>query len=215
MAQNVYSLNIVGYVNMPVEANKFYLVENPLTKANSGGNNITNLIPTLPAPFDGTLLYTFASGNLKVAATYVDGLGWAGDDPLDPAKNLPVLAPGQGFYLAPTAAGTITWVGEVVLASTNVLAGGTPAAPAYSMVGSAYPAAMSLKDLKLSDVAKDGDIVFRYSTADNKLNPFTFVEGYGWDPGVADGPTLNVGEGFYYYNAGAAVEWKQSFTVGP
>ena len=71
------------------------------------------------------------------------------------------------------------------------------------------------RDLKLSDVAKDGDIVFRYSTADNKLNPFTFVEGYGWDPGVADGPTLNVGEGFYYYNAGAAVEWKQSFTVGP
>jgi len=207
---NVYSLNIVGYVNVPVEAQKFYLLENPLTKANSGGNNITNLVPTLNNTFDGSIIYTFESGKLSVAATYVADYGWYSDIPAQ--ADLP---PGKGFYLYPTAAGTVTFVGEVVLGSTNVLTGGNN----FNLVGSPYPAAMSLKALGLT--GQDGDIVYRYSTAKNSLSPVTFVADYGWyddaavNGGPVEGPALNVAEGIFYYNTKADFQWKQSFSVGP
>jgi len=206
---NVYSLNIVGYVNQPVQANKFYLLENPLTKANSGGNNVTNII-SLDNSFDGTLLYTFENGGLVVAATYVADFGWFSDDP---AKA--VLTPGKGFYLFPTAGGTVTFVGEVTLSSTNTLTGGSK----FSLVGSPYPAAMSLTALGLT--GRDGDIVYRYSTTANKLSPVTYVADYGWyddsapNGGPVVGPNLNVGEGIFYFNPSSAFDWKQSFTVGP
>jgi len=206
MAQ-VYSLNIVGYVNKPVEALKFYLLENPLTQANSGGNNVTNVIK-LDDTWDGTLVYGFENGSLYVASTYVAGLGWFSDDP---AKA--VLTPGKGFYLYPTKAGTVTFVGEVTLSSTNTLAGGNK----YNLVGSPYPASLSLTALGLTGV--DGDIVYRYSTAANKLNPITFVGGLGWyDDSVANGgpvagPALDVGEGIFYFNPNTDFTWKQAFTV--
>ena len=207
MAQNVYSLNIVGYVNKTVEANKFYLLENPLTQANSGGNNVTNLIK-LDDTWDGSLVYGFENGSLYVAATYVAGLGWFSDDP---AKA--VLAPGKGFYLYPTKAGTVTFVGEVVTGATNTIAGGNK----YNLVGSPFPAAMTLTDLGLTGV--DGDIVYRYSTTANKLNPITFVGGLGWyddsvpNGGDVKGPALDVGEGIFYFNPNTDFTWKQSFTV--
>jgi hypothetical protein len=211
--QNVYSLNIVGYVNKPVEAQKFYLLHNPLNKANSGGNNVTNLI-ALDDTWDGTLLYTFENGSLFVAATYVAGLGWFSDDV---AKA--VLPPGKGFYLYPTKAGTVTFVGEVLGTSaagngaTNTIAGGLK----FNLVGSPFPAAQSLTAMGLT--GQDGDIVYRYSTALNKLNPITFVGGLGWyddsipDGGPVVGPTLDVGEGIFYYNPNTDFVWRQFFTV--
>jgi hypothetical protein len=206
---NVYSLNIVGYVNQTVEANKFYLLENPLTKANSGGNNIVNVIPTLPDTFDGSIIYTYDGTTLVAAATYVTVLGgWSVDVPAQ--ADLP---PGKGFYLYPTASGAITFVGEVVLSSTNVLAGGNK----FNLVGSPYPAEMSLTALGLT--GQDGDIVYRYNNTLNTLVPTTYVGVLGgWSDDVGsppEGPTLKVGEGIFYFNANANFEWKQSFTVGP
>src|ERR1035437_742604 len=47
MAQNVYSLNVVGYVNVTLPAQQFYAVANPLDASLggtvAGGNDITNL----------------------------------------------------------------------------------------------------------------------------------------------------------------------------
>jgi hypothetical protein len=207
VAQNVYSLNIVGYVNQPVEANKFYLLENPLTQVNSGGNNVTNLIK-LDDTWDGSLVYGFENGALYVAATYVAGFGWYSDD-----VTKAVLDPGKGFYLYPAKAGTVTFVGEVVQTNTMTIAGGNK----FNLVGSPFPAALSLNALGLTGV--DGDIVYRYSTAANKLNPITFVGGYGWyddavaNGGPVEGPALNVGEGIFYFNPNTDFTWKQSFTV--
>jgi hypothetical protein len=192
---------------------KFYLLENPLNKANSGGNNITNLI-TLDDTWDGTLLYGFDSGALYVAGTWVAGLGWAEDD-----VNKAVMPPGKGFYLYPTKAGTVTFVGEVAGTSaagngvTNTLTGGSK----FNLVGSAFPAAQSLTAMGLTGA--DGDIVYRYNTAQGKLTTVTFVAGLGWyddtvaNGGPVEGPSIDVGEGFFYFNPNTDFVWKQFFTV--
>src|SRR5437016_2865233 len=75
MAQsNVYSLNIVGYVNIPVVKNKVYMLNNAFDTGISN-NAIANVLlepyfggtngvpdPALDGNWDGTLLYTFKPG---------------------------------------------------------------------------------------------------------------------------------------------------------
>ncbi len=205
VAQNVYSLNIVGYVNLPVTADKFYLIENPLTQASGNGNAISNIIK-LDNTFNNSLLFAYNNGKLEAVETYFTDFGWY--------PGTTVLNPGQGFYLLPKAAGTVTFVGEVVLTNSTTLATG------FNMVASAYPAAMSMQALGLT--GQENDLVFRFNTAAGKLyEPVTFFKDYGWydsnvtDGGPPAGPTLNVGEAIWYVNKGAApIQWTQSFTVG-
>src|ERR1700691_3524535 len=74
MAQsNVYSLNIVGYVNIPVTKGNLYLLENPFDTGT--GNNITNVVvqpymggtndvpnPAVDAGWDSSVLWEFTQG---------------------------------------------------------------------------------------------------------------------------------------------------------
>jgi len=67
VAQNVYSLNVVGYVNVSLQANKLSFLSIPLTP-NGGNYNITNSIVLSDAQ-DGAALYIWT------------GTGW---DPIAP-----------------------------------------------------------------------------------------------------------------------------------
>ena len=67
MAQNVYSLNVVGYVNVTLPSHQFTAVANPLDASMGGtvatGNDITNLfnISTTPGLANGSTLAQFNS----------------------------------------------------------------------------------------------------------------------------------------------------------
>jgi hypothetical protein len=218
MAQsNVYSLNIVGYVNINVQSNKFYLLENPLD--DGAGNIITNVLP-LNGSFDNgnvqTALYKFIGGAIQPVETYFNGFGWY------PGTN--TIPPGTGFYIFPITNATLTFVGSVELSNS------IPLQPGFSLVGSPYPAATNLTALGLTGGASatnpnaNPDAVYRYTPGAGLNDISTYFNGYGWyetvnnNPvggtgGSTNGPTLNVGEGFFYYNANAPFTWNQSFTV--
>jgi len=219
MAQsNVYSLNIVGYVNVNVTSNQFYLLENPLD--DGAGDIITNVLP-LNGSFDNgnvqTALYKFNNGSIQPVETYFNGFGWF------PGTN--TIKPGTGFYIFPITNATLTFVGSVTLSNTASLASG------FSLVGSPYPAAASLLALGLTGGASatnssaNPDAVYRYTPGVGLNDISTYFNGYGWyetinnNPvggtgGSTNGPTLNVGEGFFYFDANAGpVTWSQSFTV--
>jgi len=222
MAQsNVYSLNIVGYVNVNVQSNTFYLLGTPLD--DGAGDIVTNVLP-LNGSFDNgssqSFIYKFVNGIVTPVETYFNGFGWF------PGTNR--IAPGTGYYFYPVTNATITYVGSVVLSSTNALK------PGFSLVSSEYPAAASLTALGLngSPAAQSGntqDFVYRYSNG-NLGDISTYFGGnpaYGWfettngtpvgggTGGPTNGPTLNVGEGFFYFNSDTVntVNWAQSFTV--
>jgi hypothetical protein len=214
MAQsNVYSVNIVGYVNVPVVANNFYLLGNPLDTGN--GNVVTNVLPITDPSFDSSLIFTYSqAGGVTEVEQFIGGFGWA------PGTN--VFAPGTAFYIQPTETTNLTFVGNVTL--TNVI----NLQPGFSMVASAYPASLNLTAIGLTN-AVDSDLLFRFSATAGALNDVSqFIGGYGWaetvngNPvggtgGPTNGPTLNVAEGFFYDNANenaqGAEAWNQAFTV--
>jgi len=213
MAQsNVYSVNIVGYVNIPVVQGNFYLLGNPLDTGN--GNVITNVLPITDDNFDSSLIYTYSPvSGVNQVEQYIGGFGWA------PGTN--VFKPGTAFYLLANETTNLTFVGNVTL--TNV----TALPPGFSMIASAYPASVSLNGLGLTN-AVDSDLIFRFSPTQGLNDVVQFIDGYGWaetvngNPvggtgGPTNGPSLNVGEGFFYDNANQNAQgtesWKQAFTV--
>jgi len=233
MAQsNVYSLNIVGYVNVPVQKGKLYMLQNPLDTGT--GNNITNVLiqpytgtngvpdPALDGGWDGSIVWEFtqAGGYTANPETYITGFGW-----FPAALN---MNPGTGFFLLSQSNSTVTFTGSVVLGSTNTLI------PGIQMVGSEYAAANGPGALGLN--GHDGDIIFRWYGSGPPVGytggtqafgtGVTYIAGYGWydsdaptssngggGGGSTNGPTLNVGEAFFYLNTGATIPWAQNFTV--
>src|SRR5882724_1629289 len=131
-AQNVFSQNVVGYVQQVFNAGQFYLVSNPL---DNGTNKLSTLIPV--APNGSSIQIWNGAGYTGLSYLPTPPAGWkTGGTNYDP-----VLPPGTGFFLkygvgfGPTV--TNTFLGNVVVAiggtGTNSLPSG------FSLVGSAIP----------------------------------------------------------------------------
>jgi len=208
MAQsNVYSLNVVGYVNITLPANKFVMIENPL---DTGNNVITNVFtdPNLP---DNLLIFPFAAGTFGNAEQFIGGFGWA--------PGTTVLNPGSGFFaLSPTTT-NVTFVGSVVASNKTTMGAG------FSLIGSAQPVVKALGDATTSPTntlnfpAVDGDLVFEFITATGKYrDAVQYIGGFGWaDPDSVfdtNGTIPAVGEGFFVFKSAPAT-WTQTFVVGP
>jgi hypothetical protein len=216
MAQNVYSLNVVGYVNQTVQAGHWYMWGNPLSA--NGGNFTTNVIPATALSGDGSawanaLVYAYtASGGFGNADTFYAQSGFTNWFPgtLD-------LSPGNGFFFYAPTSGTVTFVGQVV--TTNKFS--LPGPNTWSMVGSAYPVSTNLVELGI--VGGANDQVYRYGSVNNPAGydngatyynvPGTFVGWFDSYGTSSNGPTLNVGEAVFYKNANATVNWTKVFTI--
>jgi len=191
MAQsNVYSLNVVGYVNRVLDPG-FHMITTPL---NSTNNTVAGLFPN--APFFATI-YKFTGGAFQPANTFLGAWG-------DPSM---VLNPGDGAFINIPAGPnfTNTYVGEVMQGSlTNTLI------PGFNMVGSKVPQAGGLQtDLGLvpgffDTVYQFSDVTHAYQAANTYLG--------AWGGGD---PQIIVGEAFFYNNANAANSWVRNFTVAP
>jgi hypothetical protein len=226
MAQsNVYSLNIVGYVNVPVQANKFYLLSNPFDDgAGDSINSIMSSINTNAFGFDGSSAWTFSPTAGYSEADYNASSTTNGSWAL--ASGFKALTPGTGFWFLPAGSGTVTFTGSVVLASTNTIAGNNN--QEFSLIGSAYPAQANLVALGLNwlatgtpkGIAHDGDAIFRWNSAAQSFTvspggEYDFNAGSGWagPTGDTNGPVLNVAEGIFYENVNNTDTWVQNFSV--
>ena len=98
-APNVYSVNVVGYVNLPL-TNGFNLIANPLDGAGSGtatSNTITTVFGSqLPSL---TQVYKFANGTFGTSDQYLAGVGWLGGGTI-------TFNPGEGLFVSVPAAKT-------------------------------------------------------------------------------------------------------------
>jgi hypothetical protein len=190
MAQaNVYSLNIVGYVNVPVTSGKLALLNNPLIPP--GGNNAISNVLTLANGSDATTVFAWNKGTASWdSINYIDGFGW------DAPANLPV---GSGFFISPTLSQTITFVGDVQTGtSTNVITGG------LSLLGSKVPVAGPQPG---STVGNDADSIFTWDAVGQGWVSANYILGFGWDTASINGPVVGVAEGFFYQNTGGTVNW--------
>lgn len=196
MAQAVYSVNIVGYVNKTLNPG-YTMICNPFVVADS---KVSTLIPVAPS---GTTIYNF---NGSFVGTQFDDLAGAWTDP-----NLP-LNLGSGFFVQNVSGApfTITFVGEVLTGTIN----NPPSVSGYQILSSKVPQAGTLGALGL--VPGDGDQVLRFDNAGNTFVGYSY-DGLGgqWvsaapvDP--VNGPSIDVGESFFYNNLASSATWTRVF----
>jgi len=180
----VYSVNVVGYINVPVPSG-FSMIANQL---DNGDNAVATLWPTAP---EGTTLYKFVN-NAYLINSYEFG-EW----------SIPTmtLAPGEGaFIYNPGEAFNALFVGEVKQGELT-----TPVPQGFSIVSSQVPQSGAL-DTELGFPVSEGDVVYRFDNASGSysISAFEFGE---WAA-----PVPLVGEAFFV-NKVSAVNWTRTFNV--
>lgn len=186
LAQTVYSVNAVGYVNLTIPAG-FSMIANPLNTTN---NTVVALFPaTTP---EDTTIYKW-DGTKYVNSTFSFG-EWDN-------KAL-TLNPGEGAFIKAPSTFTNTFVGEVM---QGALTNSTPIG--FSIRASMVPQAGTADELGLTSVMAEDETVYKWSNAQNKYQPYTFAFG-AWDTV----PSFQVGEAFWLKKTTAA-NWVRNFSV--
>ena len=215
MAQNVYSLNVVGYVNVTLPKSKFTAVANPLDASMGGtiatGNDLTNLFNLATAPLigNGSTVAQFVSAlnNYSSSVSYVAlTKKWGSNFPIPPGKS--VL-----YYNAGANDTVVTFTGQVPQGTYNVA---TLNKSQFSLVGSPIPIGGNVTNSTsvVGLVPSNGDTVATFNSALNNWNASAGYVALTKKWGNTASSTIAVGQGFLYYNAGAAANnWVCNFTV--
>ncbi|HQE90990.1 MAG TPA: hypothetical protein PLI04_12605 [Verrucomicrobiota bacterium] len=191
VAQNVYSLNVVGYYNIPVAAGQKLMIANQLNTTN---NTLGALIPDGP---EAANFYKYAGGFTVYAFDDLD-MEWKPD-------GNATLNPGEGgFYVSPTAT-TLTFVGEVLQGNLqNTLPIG------QKVIRSSMVPQAGLITTDLGLPAEAADNLYLYSGG---YTVYAFDDlDMEWKPNE---PTIGVGQAFFYVKAAGNVSstWTRNFTV--
>jgi hypothetical protein len=181
---NVYSVNVVGYVNKVLPANQQVAIANPL---DNGTNDLNSVLGTLPA---------------KSTASLWNGTGFTtsikGASAWNPNESIP---PGTGLFVNSKSAWTNTFVGSVVVNSgesiTNALPAGTQV-----LVGSMIPYAGDLNNtnINLALPAKSTASFWTGTSYDTSIRGAS-----AWNPNLP----IEVGQGFFL-NSKSAYNWVQT-----
>ncbi len=210
MAQNVYSLNVVGYVNIPL-IEGFQLIANQLDFDGTGTNNTTvNVLGTNTVPV-GTTVYTWSGTKYNIASLAKSKTGvvaWNATNTLAPGEGAWVNVPTGGLTGTSSNLTTVGQVDQGALVNTHV-----PAAGGYSLVSSMIPLAGGLQTVLGYSNPQVGDQVYQWSITQGKyvINSFTKSKTgvLAWTPAE---PSIAVGEGFWL-NSQAGGVWSNYFTV--
>jgi hypothetical protein len=204
VAQTVYSVNAVGYVNVTVPASSFALLANPL---NQPTNTLAAVLPDAPS---GSKVYIVnATGAFDQFTKQTTG-AWTGAGVAAARLN-----PGTGFFFknGATTNYTLTFVGEVPQTSDT-----TPLTITYtagfSLLGSIVPQEGGLEtDLKYTPTV--GDMVYRYNSTTSTYIQSTRQTTGKWTGSGITGetdPKISVAQGFWL-KAKNGGTWTRTFTI--
>jgi hypothetical protein len=192
MAQ-VYSVNIVGYINVPI-GHGWNLIANQLN--NTAGNTIGNLFPS-PTTSIAVYVYDAPTQNY-LNANWDPRFGWD-DDSI-------VVDPGAGMFVYnPGTAWTATFVGEVKTGAQtiNLVHGWQLIAPVVPQTG--------LLETELNYTpSPSGDAIYVYDNATQNYFNYNWDSRFGWD----EEPVVEVGKGMFVLRTSAGA-WTRTFNVGP
>ena len=224
----VYSQNIVGYVNQPLPLG-FVNVANPLDASDASGinNSITNIIPVFSGNYDGDGLYVWNGTSYKqytIDSGQSTGVGNAADTA---AVTPPTVNPGIAIFIQNTAGAlTNTFTGAVHAdgAATGSLAVGTTTnfIPLnFSFVASKLPIGGGISSVLglPADGSLDGSGIYIPNIVGGQVLGFVQYTvdsgqstGFGnaADTASAPEPVVPVGAGFFIQNTAGALNWIQA-----
>jgi hypothetical protein len=214
MAQ-VYSLNVVGYVNVTLPHSQFTAVCNPLDASLggtvAGGNDNTNLfnINTMTGLAGNSSMATFnpALADYNPSVSY-SGIAkkWASVIPMAPGKGIL-------FYNNGAADAVVTFVGQVEQGTYTVA---SLANNGFSLVGSPVPIGGDITNstTAVGLVPGNGDTVSTFNGAVADYNASSKWSGISHKWAASASSTIAPGQAFLYYNNQATVNtWTSNFTV--
>jgi hypothetical protein len=197
---NVYSLNVVGYINVTVPASSYSIVADPLVA--SPDNTLNTLLPNSTGTYLKVKVFIFnpTTGYTSETGTKT---GWS-------LGGTNTINPGQAVFIQNpnTTALTVTFVGSVASgAQNNVLV------PGYNLVSSIIPSS--------GDLVTNGLTQLTNAVAKDKIFVYDPVNGYssytaGKNGAFPNGDPIipNVGEGFFYQNNSTTpLTWTENFSV--
>jgi len=215
VAQNVYSLNVVGYYNLSLSPG-FNLVANQLDLDGTGTNN------TVTTVFGSSLpVSTIVSTWNPATSQFLSSLWNTNRNGSQTNWNNPTLAlnPGEGAFVAiPANAGpqTITVVGQVLqggLVNPYIKQGG-----GFSLLSSMVPLSGGLVSvLGYTPAIKDTIATYANGTfLQNIWNTNRNGSQTNWSqpPSSPSEPVLAIGQGFFLNSLTTPV-WSNYFVVGP
>jgi len=205
---NVYSANVVGYVNLPL-VEGFNLVANQLDLDSTGTNNTIVNVFSNNLPLNAQV-YSWNGSTFDISTYAKNKAGTATNWTLNFTIN-----PGQGFWLSiPSGAfggGTsnVTVVGNVLqgtLVNPNL-----PPAGGFSLLSSMPPVAGGVTSNLMYQPGLN-DQVYRWNGGTYDI--FTYAKNKAgtatnWSPSE---PQINVGQGFWL-SSGAGATWTNKFIV--
>jgi hypothetical protein len=206
----VYSQNIVGYVNLTI-TNGFSLIANPLDYDGTGTNN--TLYTTLGTNWPNlTKVYSYTPAGGYKTATFSTSSGlWTGSAGIAQANQ--ELAPGGGVFISVpgTFSNTITLAGQIYpvkapapgysFSGTNILT----ISPGFQILSAGFPVSAGIQT-GLGYVPTHLDKVYLYNGG---YSTKTYNTGTTW---VGGEPTPAVGQAFYL-NAVSSTNWVQSLNI--
>ena len=214
MAQTVYSVNAVGYVNLTLKTG-YNLIANPLNGTN---NNVNTIMPVAPngAKFIrwNQPLQTFFPSVEYFDVGIPDENGWYEGE----FKSPQTIAPGEAFFVQipqPINNYVMTFVGEVPQGNlTNTISAN------YSFVSSIVPQSVAIESTGFPGSA--GMKYIEWNPLNQAYTPsieyFVVPEdpsqnGFYNTIGDRVFPTPAVGQGFVIQNFGPALSWGRTFSV--
>ncbi|MHB8523648.1 MAG: hypothetical protein ACYDH9_23235 [Limisphaerales bacterium] len=185
----VYTVNVVGYVQLQVPSG-FSMIAN---QVNRGANTVGEVLTV--GAVDGLTLYKYDSTTQNFSVNVYLGGAWS-----NPTES---FAPGEGAFLFnPSGSGsTLTLVGSI---DEGIHTNSIPAG--LSIRSSLLPESGQLS-ADLNFPAAEGDIIYRFDNASGTYKVYT----YDFDSWTAP-PSVNSGESFFVWKPVAA-DWTQVFTV--
>jgi hypothetical protein len=201
MAQTVYSVNIVGYINLSIPP-RLSLVANQLDA--SPNNTLPNVFGT-PAGILSISKFNPTAGSFATSVHDPDAGGWS-----DPNMT---LEPGEGAFADndPNNGGplNVTLVGQVRLNSSLQFNNG------LAIISSVIPQAGPVTpDLQFP--APPGQFtISKFNRTTGGFDAFVFdPDAGGWNPSV---PSLAIGEAVFVDKPAdtPVFSWARNFTVGP
>jgi hypothetical protein len=207
----VYSQNIVGYVNQIHNLNgKFELIANPIDESGGGANPTGNTITNLLAGVNGGTTVQIWNGSAFTAFKLTAG-NWVNQTTSAVSNNL-VLNPGTGFFmdLGGSKAYTNTFAGQIVgnagSSVTNLIF------PGLQLVGSLIPFGDTITNTStINLIGKGGNVIEVWDPVGQAFVPYKLTGG-NWVNQVTaavGAPTISVGQGFFYNPQSQTNTWVQ------
>jgi hypothetical protein len=206
---NVYSLNVVGYVNLTIQPG-YNLITSQL-KSSTGSSSVNVLLTNAPALADGSTFFSWNSGaqDFNQADIWVqaENTWYLGDGSAPTTSASPR---GESYFINNLgSSATLTLVGEVHQGST------VAAVPAnYGFLGDGAPVSQEIKTNGFP--IADSSTLQTFDTGIQDYSQAIIGDSGSWLLGDGSAEAIfapAVGQGFLYFNPGAATTWTRNFTV--